>query len=167
MHKNADFWINHLQLQAHPEGGYFREIYRSKGFIPQTALGTTYGGNRPYSTSIYFLLKSDNFSAFHRLASDEIWHFYEGSGIHIHCISPEGNYFIEKIGKQPEKEEVFQVVIPAFTWFAAEVPEIGAYGLVGCAVAPGFDFADFEMAQTEALQKKYPQHEGIIKRLCR
>lgn len=158
----AQYWINKLNLQKHPEGGYFCEVYRSEEEIKQESLPSRYSGARNHSTSIYFLLTSDEFSAFHRIKSDETWHFYYGKAVTIHMIDEKGNYSSIRLGSNPESEEVFQFTIPHGTWFAASVEEPDSYVLVGCTVSPGFHFDDFELGKREELLKLFPQHEKLI-----
>ena len=163
--KSVSDIINTLQLQPHPEGGYFKETYRSEGFVLSSSLSTDYIGDRNYSTCIYFLLTSDSFSAFHRIKQDEIWHFYDGAPILLHVISPEGNYSKHQIGRDFSNNEMPQLVVPGGHWFAAEVIEPNSYSLVGCTVSPGFDFKDFEMLSREDLVGLFPQHIDIINKL--
>lgn len=155
-----------LNLQPHPEGGYYKEVYRSKGTIPQTAL-PGFGGHRNYSTGIYFMLTGTNFSAFHRINSDELWHFYYGDACEVHVIHINGTHEVIRLGSDIINGEVFQAVVPAGAWFASRCSNANGYSLVGCTVAPGFDFADFEMAEREALIAEYPQHAEIISELTR
>ena len=159
--------INQLNLQPHPEGGYFKETYRSEGVINKSNLGIEFSGARNYATAIYFLLTSDTFSAFHRIKQDEIWHFHKGSPIKLHIISAKGDYTNVIIGNNLEHDELPQYVVKANDWFAAEVIENNKYSLLGCTVSPGFDFKDFELAKEKALSKMYPQHQNIISRLTR
>ncbi|HVF98030.1 MAG TPA: cupin domain-containing protein [Flavisolibacter sp.] len=163
----ADYVINHLSLQPHPEGGFYKETYRSAGIISASCLPGFFNGDRRYSTAIYFLLQQGDFSAFHRIRSDECWHFYEGGTLLIHVIDTTGNYTHIRLGKDLHKGEVFQAVVPAGAWFASEPDSHSLFALVGCTVAPGFDFADFEMAEREALSADFPQHRPLIRRLCR
>lgn len=156
-----------LDLQEHPEGGYFKETYRSHGIIRKEALPPAFSGDRNYATSIYFLLTSTNFSAFHRIRQDEIWHFYEGSPIALHVLKPDGRYQEVILGSDVSKGQHFQYVVEAGDWFASEVKESESYSLAGCTVAPGFDFEDFEMASKKRLVAKYPAHEELITRLTR
>ncbi|HOZ30665.1 MAG TPA: cupin domain-containing protein [Bacteroidales bacterium] len=156
-----------LELLPHPEGGFYRETYRSEIVMPQEILGEEFSSNRNVSTCIYFMLTSDSFSAFHRIKQDEIWHFYRGSAINLYLISPVGEFSVLKIGNDILNDEVPQFVVPAEYWFAAEVVEKDSYSLVGCTVAPGFDFADFELAEKDKLRKLFPNQEDIIKKLCR
>lgn len=156
--------IEKLGLQLHPEGGYFKETYRSEGEINP---GSSYNGTRNYSTCIYFLLTSGMFSAFHRIKQDEIWHFYEGSNIDLHIISETGQHSSKVIGRNFFKGESPQVVVPGGSWFAAEVTTPNSFALVGCTVAPGFDFSDFELAQRNELTSAFPQHRDLIARFTR
>jgi len=157
--------INKLGLQPHPEGGYFKETYRSKGIIKADSLDPVYLGARNYSTSIYFLLTADTFSAFHRIKQDEFWHFYDGATLELHMISPQGEYSKVMIGRDIMKGEVPQFVVPGGYWFAANVIKGGDYTLTGCTVAPGFDFADFELPDHQVLLALFPQHREIISAL--
>ena len=104
--------INHFNLIEHPEGGYFKEVYKSKGSIFESNLPKCFKGNRNYCTSIYFLLTSDKFSAFHKINQDEIWHFYKGSTLKLHLISPNGKYSSVLIGSNFKNDEVFQFTVP-------------------------------------------------------
>ena len=140
-------WIERLQLQKHPEGGYYRETYRSEQQF----------GDRACSTAIYFLLPADEISALHRIKSDEVWHFYAGDELQIHILEPRTTLTIGP--------GHFQAVVPAGCWFGATV-ERGC-ALVGCTVSPGFDFRDFEMADRAALLQQFPQHRSLIERLTR
>ena len=166
MAENADFWIENLQLQPHPEGGYFREVYRSSETISADLLLVRYNSERSFATSIYFLLKSDQISAFHRLKSDEIWHFYNGSPITVYIINKEGLLSENILGRDVLNKEQLQLVIPHGCWFAAKVNQADSYSLVGCNVAPGFDFSDFELAEKSALLERFPQHQELISRMC-
>ena len=157
--------IEILYLKPHPEGGYFKENYRSKGVIKNNSLDFEADGERNYSTSIYFLLNENDFSAFHKIRQDEIWHFYAGSTLLLHTINPNGNYNLIRIGNNLENGDFFQFVVPAGTWFASEVENKTSYSFCGCTVSPGFDFRDFEMPSGKTLSKIYPEHQEIIKRL--
>ena len=157
--------IETLNLIPHPEGGYFKENYRSKGVIKNNSLDFDADGERNYSTSIYFLLNENDFSAFHKIRQDEIWHFYAGSTLLLHTINPNGNYNLIRIGNNLENGDFFQFVVPAGTWFASEVENKTSYSFCGCTVSPGFDFRDFEMPSGKTLSKIYPEHQEIIKRL--
>ena len=154
--------IKILGLKPHPEGGYYKETYRSRGKIKGKCLGLKYSGERHYSTCIYFLMTSDNFSAFHRINQDEIWHFYDGASIRLHVISENGKHSDYIIGRDFAKGEVPQLVVTGGHWFAAEVMDQNSYALVGCTVSPGFNFEDFELADREQLISKFPEHEELI-----
>jgi uncharacterized protein len=134
--------------------------------LPHAAL-PGFAGDRAASTAIYFLLEGDQFSAFHRLRSDEVWHFYAGSGLVVHMIAPNGGYQQILLGSNAASCEQFQGVVPAGCWFGSSLRQPNTYALVGCTVAPGFDFTDFEMAKRDALTAQYPQHRHIIQRLTR
>ncbi|HWY04431.1 MAG TPA: cupin domain-containing protein [Candidatus Acidoferrum sp.] len=164
---NAKYWIQKLQLEPHPEGGYFRQSYRSEVVIAREALPAGFSGARAVSTAIYFLLEEKNFSAFHRLRSDELWHFYAGEPLMVHGIEPEGKYFRILLGREPEAGQILQAVVRAGSWFASHVADWNSFSLVGCTVAPGFDFEDFEMGEREELGARYPQHRELIARLTR
>ncbi|MEM6261595.1 MAG: cupin domain-containing protein [Bacteroidota bacterium] len=160
-------WVEALELLPHPEGGFYKETYRSTESHAQGHLPDRFSGDRSYGTGIYFLLTAGNFSAFHRIQSDELWHFYAGDPLSIHVIHPTGEYVHLKLGQQPDLGMPFQQMVPARSWFASEVMEGGAYSLVGCTVAPGFDFADFELAEADKLSKAFTAHEALIRRLTR
>jgi predicted cupin superfamily sugar epimerase len=167
MVESARYWIEKLNLVKHPEGGYYREVYRSEEFVHKKNLPDRYSSYRSFSTSIYFLLEKDDFSAFHRLKSDELWHFYEGSAIHLVIIFPGGEFREIVMGRDAKANEVFQAVIPKGCWFAAYGGGEGSFSLAGCTVAPGFDFEDLELGTREGLIKLFPQHAGIIKTFTR
>ena len=155
--------IEQLDLQPHPEGGFFKETYRSKESIQP---GGHYGGPRNFSTCIYFLLTSDMFSAFHRIRQDEIWHFYVGSSIELHTISEEGMHNKFLIGPDIPIQ-LPQLIVPENHWFAAKVMQKDSYSLVGCTVSPGFDFTDFELAKRDEMLVSFPQHEELIMQFTR
>jgi predicted cupin superfamily sugar epimerase len=167
MKKNAAYWIEHLQLNKHIEGGYYKENYRSQLSIPRTNLPDSFKGNRSASTSIYFLLEKNNFSALHRIAADELWHFYAGDCLLIYEFSKEGAMVMHRLGNNADKGETFQVIIRAGNWFGAILDNGGEYALTGCTVAPGFDFSDFELAQRSLLLDQYPRYAEIISLLTR
>jgi len=162
MNEKAKYYIQKLQLKKHPEGGYYREIYRAGEMItieaPKEKL------RRNYSTSIYFLLEGREVSKFHRLKFDELWHFYDGSSVKIYQIDDEGNLSETIIGSNIGEGENFQAVIRKNRWFAAEVINKKSFALVGCTVAPGFDFSDFELAARSELIKLFPEHLLVINR---
>ncbi|MBN1187645.1 MAG: cupin domain-containing protein [Bacteroidales bacterium] len=157
---DAKFYIDKFKLLPHPEGGFFREVYRSEGIIPGGSV-KDYDEDRNFATSIYFLLQSGDKSHFHRLKSDEIWYFHTGSPVKIHCISPDGKYEQIILGSETG-EPGFQAKITAGTIFGAEVSESDSFTLISCMVAPGFDFEDFELMKRDEMLELYPQHKGII-----
>lgn len=163
----AQYWIDQLKLERHPEGGFFRQTYRAPLVIEQHALPPTFRGRRSASTAIYFLLAGEDFSALHRLAADEAWHFYAGTALLVHSIDPCGNHSMIKLGQNPEAGEQFQCVMSAGYWFGSCLERPDEYAVVGCTVAPGFDFADFELAERDGLIARYPQHRELIDKLTR
>jgi len=162
MKQSAAYWKNKLQLLDHPEGGCFRETYRSDEQIPANGLPSRFSDERSISTSIYFLLESHEFSALHRIKSDETWHFHDGAPLEIHDISPEGKYHRHLLGLDPENGSSPQVTITRGHWFAACT--LGEYTLVGCTVAPGFDFHDFEMGSKNKLLSDFPHLSDLIEK---
>lgn len=163
--KPANYWVEKYQMQTHPEGGYFIETYRSGEIISKTALPSRFSGGRSFSTGIYFLLENHHFSALHRIQADEMWHFYTGGPLNVYVIHLDGTLEIIKLGPNPDNGEVFQAVVPAGTWFGSKPAADSVYSLVGCTVAPGFDFTDFELAKRVDLLTIYPQHEEVIQLL--
>ena len=164
----ADYWVEKYGLQPHPEGGFYTETYRSAEIIPRSALPARFSGDRSVSTGIYFLLEKGNFSAFHKIHSDEMWHFYAGDPLDVYIVQPlDGTMKVIRLGNDPEQGQMFQAVVPAGVWFASRPAAGGQYAFVGCTVAPGFDFADFEMADRETMQAQFPEHAGLIQELTR
>ena len=164
MRPDASFWLDKLQLTRHVEGGAFREVYRSDLILPRKSLPLLFQGDRSASTHIYFLLAKGQFSAFHRIAADELWHFYAGDPLLVYEIAHNGRLVTHRLGNDPEKGESFYTAIPAGSWFASAPASASEYALVGCTVAPGFDFADFELADRETLAGQYPAHAEVIRR---
>lgn len=160
-------YIQQLGLLPHPEGGFFKEIYRADGIISQPNLPMRYSGGRAYSTSIYYLLESNDFSSLHRLDSDEQWFHIDGSALTIHSIAPDGTYVRQRIGKDLEQGESPFAVVPHGCWFGGTVDAPQSFSLVGCVVAPGFDFEDFELADRELLTTRFPHQKDLIRRLTR
>lgn len=164
--RTPEFWIEHLRLQPHPEGGYYRETYRSREEVPSEGLPTRFNGHRSVSTAIYFLLTAKDRSLLHRIKSDEVWHFHYGDPLNIYVLTRRG-LVTYRLGPNPEKGEDLQVMVPANHWFGASNAEGSGYTLVSCTVAPGFDFRDFEMAHRSELLIEYPADEDIIIRLTK
>lgn len=154
-------------MQPHPEGGFFAETYRSTESVPQAALPARFAGVRAFSTAIYFLLESHNRSALHRIQSDEVWHFYAGGPLEVFVIEPNtGVLTVIRLGNRPDRGEVFQAVVRAGCWFGSKPMTGSDFSLVGCTVAPGFDFADFELADRAEMLRQFPQHQAVIEVLC-
>jgi predicted cupin superfamily sugar epimerase len=165
--QHADYFIQKLGMQQHPEGGWFKETYRSEEGIEGDHLPPRFGGERSFSTGIYFLLKGDEFSSFHRIKSDEMWHFYYGGPLNVYVIGDKGTLEIIRLGNNLDEGESFQAVVKAGCWFASRPVDGNSFSLVGCTVAPGFDFADFELANADELAAQFPQQGQLIKDLCR
>ena len=163
----AEKLIAHYSLLPHPEGGWYKETYRSSNNIIPSALPSTFTEGRFFSTAIYFLLEQGNFSAFHKIKSDECWHFYSGQTLLVYVINAEGKLDIIKLGNDIENGEVFQYVVPANCWFASIPANHAKFCFVGCTVSPGFDFNDFELAKAEDLINEFPNLADEIKKLCR
>jgi len=159
--------VERFGLAPHPEGGFFREVYRASGTVDHPAIPEGRDAGRAAATHIYFLLPGDDFSAFHRVVpSDEIWHLYAGDDLELHLIHADGRYEKRLLSADPAEGEPMAVV-EAGCWQAARVARGGAWSFGGCTVAPGFDFADFEMPTAEDLLRQHPQHEAIIRELTR
>jgi hypothetical protein len=165
MHPNAKKYIKQLQLKKHPEGGYFKEVYRSGEIILPEHLPKRYKKSRNFSTSIYFLLEGKQFSSFHLLQSDELWHFYDGSAVLLYIINQKGKLSVKKLGRDDGCE--FQLTIEKQNWFAAEVEDKKSFALFGCTVSPGFEFDDFELGKRQEIIKKFPHHKTLISRLTK
>jgi uncharacterized protein len=165
MHHEAVNLIKKLDLKPHPEGGYYREIYRSGEIIPGKSLPERYKEkDHSFATSIYFLLEGEQLSKLHRLQSDEQWHFYAGSGAFIYIINESGNLNSEVIGSSINEGEVLQVMIKHHNWFCAEVKDKNSFVLVGCTVSPGFEFDDFELGERNKLITMFPDQKELIVR---
>lgn len=149
--------VDRFGLLPHPEGGFYKETYRSKEDMPR------FGGRRSVCTGIYFLLTEGTKSRLHRIKSDEMWHFYAGGPLELVQIFPDGTVEAVVLGQDVLAGEKVQHVVPAGAWFGA-APRSG-YSFVGCTVAPGFDFADFEMAKREELLRAFPEAKAAIERL--
>jgi uncharacterized protein len=158
--------IETLQLTRHPEGGYFRETYRSQVRIDLASLAIGIEGERSVCTSIYFLLPYGECSTLHRIKSDEIWHYHMGAALSIYVFD-KGRLNIYKLGANLEAGENLQIVVPANTWFGAICPMENSFTLCGCTVSPGFDFIDFELAQRKHILLDHPGYEKEIVMLTR
>jgi predicted cupin superfamily sugar epimerase len=162
MHPDAEALVHRLGLAPHPEGGFYRETWRS----PLVLEGLSHGTPRPASTAIYFLLPAGVFSALHRVASDEAWHHYDGDPVDLHELDDAGNHTVTALGREFLRGERPQHVVVAGRWQAA-VPRGDRYALCGCTVAPGFDFRDFEMPPQREMMRRFPQHADLVARLSR
>ncbi len=151
----ANDWIESLQLLPHPEGGYYKEVFRSEKRLED---------GRSAMTSIYYLLENHHFSAFHRLKSPEIWYFHSGVPLMLYVITLEGELSTHLLSSEPSG--IQQLAIEPGNWFAAELPSHDGYALVSCAVAPAFSFEDFELADLQTMQSQYPQHASLLQRMC-
>lgn len=153
-----DELVRTLGLQPHPEGGFYKETYRAAARVE------TPRGSRSAGTAIYYLLPRGEFAAWHQVASDEVWHFYEGAPLTLYLLREQGLETVT-LGREVTRGEQPQVIIPAGVLQAA-MPG-GDYTLVGCTVAPGFDFADWEMPARETLIARYPEHAALFRQLTR
>ena len=154
----SSYWINELGLSKHPEGGYFREIYRS----PRNR------NNRSFVTSIYYLIDGNDFSAFHKIDADEIWHFYYGSSLTLFIIDERNSRLTRKVlGNNYKKKESLEIVIESNNWLAAQVNNKLTYSLVGCTVIPGFEFEYYELGERDKLFSLFPEHKKIIEKFTR
>lgn len=158
--------IQRFNLTKHPEGGYFAEMFRSDDDI-SSGLPERYEGNHVLYTSIYFMLEGNDFSAFHVLKSDEIWHFYEGTSILLHSIEKNGILKTVRLGRSHESGDVYQYLVKAGSYFCAEVEDKSSYALVGCTVAPGFEYNDFILCSRNDLINLFPQQKDIITKFSR
>jgi uncharacterized protein len=157
-----DELIRRFELSPHPEGGFFRETYRSTAGVSRDGSGE----RRSASTAIYYLLCDGAHSAWHRIRSDEVWHFYAGEPLLVHVLDEAGKLMTHRLGNPlTHPGAVFQAVVSAGLWFAAECADPATFALVGCTVAPGFEFSEFELAEIDALKSAYPAHAEFIARL--
>ncbi len=155
--------LNCFPLISHPEGGAYLETYKSS----DSATFMGFKGERSLATGIYFLLKEGEFSSLHRILSDEMWHFYGGGPLEILEITPTGGVHSTTLGTRLYQGEKVQYVVKAGNWFGARPFPKSEFSFVGCTVAPGFDFRDFELGRAEELILQFPQHEGLIHSLTR
>lgn len=158
--------IRYLNLSPHPEGGFFSENYRSEGVIKEEGLSSDYNGERNFSTAIYFLLPQGHISHFHKVVSDEIWHFYAGGRLSIVELQSDGNYKETIMGPNVFEGDELQYVVPKNTWFAAFPHDDSEFSLVGCTVSPGFDYKDFLLGKKDELLGIYPSQKDLIEKYC-
>jgi len=157
--------VDQLGLLPHPEGGFFRETYRDP--LTLTGLPGRFTGPRHASTAIYYLLERGDLSALHRIASDEVWHHYAGGTLTVHVLHPGGRHEALRLGMDLAAGERPQAVVPARAWFGARLEGNDDFALVGCTVAPGFDFHDFELGTRDALLAEFPEHAALVRALTR
>lgn len=157
-------YVKILKLLPHPEGGWYKEMYRSEG---RFSGHDEFPEGRNYSTAIYFLIEKSNFSAFHRIKSDETWHFYAGDALEVFEIDSLGELKRTIVGPDIRNGQLLQYTVLAGNWFASRVYDEGSFSLAGCTVAPGFDFKDFEMASRVNCINQFPNHINIIMELTR
>ena len=162
---DAEYWIRTLMLEPHPEGGHFRRVYESATRIGGNALAPPRSGMRHAATGIYYLLQNSDRSRFHRLQSEELWHFYAGAGLTLHILPADGKLRQIRLGPDPDTGQAFQALVSPGAWFGATLDNPATFALVGCTVVPGFEYADFEFADRETLLRQYPEEREIILRL--
>lgn len=159
--QNALYWVERLKMLPHPEGGYYCEHFRSQQQVTRANTSVT----RSACTSIHYLLEGCDFSGFHRLLSDEIWYFHTGAPLYVHVITSDGEYSLNELSFSGSGS--LTLTVPAGCWFASEIPSKTGFSLVSCAVAPGFEFSEFEMGAKDDLSVKFPKYPGLFKKLCR
>jgi predicted cupin superfamily sugar epimerase len=159
--QDANYWIEKLSLKPHPEGGFYKEVFRSK---MEVYLKSSQDPKQA-CTSIYYLLEGIDYSGFHRIASDELWYYHKGEPLFIYEFDLQGLFRTHELSDQHSGR--LSLVIEAGSWFAASIPSGVGFSLVSCAVAPGFEFSEFEMADKASLQALYPSHISILDRFCR
>lgn len=159
--------IEALELRPHPEGGHYREIYRADEAIAHAALPARFGGARAHATAIYFLLARGETSSLHTIASDELWHHYDGGGLRVVTLAPDGTRRDHVLGKAYDRGERPFACVSHGLMFGAHLEPAADFALVGCTVAPGFDFADFDMPVRATLHARWPQHAEVVERLGR
>ncbi len=160
---NALEIVAHFDMAPHPEGGFYKELYRSAGVIPNSALPQGYAGDRCFSTAILFLLRRGEYSRLHRIRQDETWHFYLGGGLRLVSISPQGESREVLLGQELLQGQQVQYTVPGGCWFGATPAPGTDYTLVGCTVAPGFEFADFELGERAGLEQAFPAVRELIR----
>ena len=161
MENNSKYWIEKLELVRHIEGGFYKQIYASKRQCQEN-------GNRSLATCIFYLLEGNDFSAFHKINGDEIWHFFIGSSLTIYIFNENDSKLkIVKLGKDLDKGENLQLIINEGNWFAAEVNDKSSFTLVGCTVIPGFEFKNFKLAKKTSLLLKFPSYKWVIEKLAK
>lgn len=167
--RTAEEWIRCLNLTPHPEGGYYRESYRSSGLISESSLPTGMKGERCYGTAIYFLLRSGQVSRWHRIRSDELWFYHSGAPLEVIVLLNDGCEKKLLLGLDIAAGQHPQVMVPAGCWFGSRIAAGREdYSLVSCTVSPGFDFQDFQLATSQDTEKfpalwKHPELLPVTK----
>lgn len=161
----ADELIYHFKLQRHPEGGFYSQSHRSEGVLPASALPSGISGPRLWSTGIYFLLSHGEKSKLHKIAFDEVWNFYLGDPLIVVEITAQGHVKETLLGRDFKQGQNLQYVVKGGTWFGSYLPNGSEYAFVGCTVAPGFDFADFEMGDRKKLLGLFPGLKSTVELL--
>jgi predicted cupin superfamily sugar epimerase len=163
---SADEIIERLGMQPlREEGGYYVETYKSEEVISKLALPDRYPSARAFGTAIFYLLTPDTFSALHRLASEEIFHFYLGDPVTMLQLHADGSSQVATLGQDIFAGQELQVVVPRGTWQGSFLNEGGEFALLGCTVSPGFEYEDYEAGSREELLAQYPGHRELILRL--
>lgn len=167
MKRNYKYWSENLDMNKHPEGGYYKENYINPQHITDSELDVEFEGKRSLATSIYFMLTENEVSKFHRLKSDEMWYYHDGCPLSVYVISKEGKLTVHKLGLDFEKGELPQILVPAGTIFGSAIENATKddYSLVGCMVSFGFVFEDFELFSQAELLEMYPEHKEVILKL--
>lgn len=163
---NALDIVTHFGMKPHPEGGFYQETYRSSDTIDKSALPMSYAGTRAFSTAILFLLREGEYSHLHRIRQDEVWHFHLGGPLRLTMLSPNGTPSEILLGQNILHDQHLQVVVPGGYWFGATPAPGTEFSLVGCTVAPGFDFADFELGTKKDLEQRFPAASSCINEFC-
>jgi uncharacterized protein len=158
-----------LGLEPHPrEGGWFRQTWKAEEMIPPEALPKgRYSGPRSAGTAIYYLLEPNSFSEMHKLASDEVFHFYLGDAVEMLQLWPDGSGNRVVLGRDLARGELLQTVVPQGVWQGSRLIKGGTVALLGCTVSPGFDYADYESAGRKALGERWPKWTEMILGLTR
>jgi predicted cupin superfamily sugar epimerase len=149
------YWINQLDLSEHPEGGYYKETYRSEKRF----------NGRNLTTNIFYLLPAGIPSRFHRLKYDEFWYFHYGSPLNLYFFNPDGGFERHVLGSDLEKGHELSLLVPGGTIFGGEVTEPESFILVSCNMSPGFEFDDFELLSYDEMYSMFPDYDELIKRL--
>lgn len=159
--------IEMFNLQPHPEGGYYKRIFESDETLSQEVLPPAFTGNRPYMSSIYYLLERGQLSSFHKLKQCELWHLYKGGPLKVYRIDTAGNLDVSIVGQDYLSGQVPHIEFQPGTYFSAELCEEGEYAFMGCSVSPGFDFKDFHLPSAAELTSKFPTHADLIHRMTK